>query len=243
MARNVASLVRVSLGHVEERTALDVAQAKRLIYRAGGQRLYAAYVLGLLGLRQGEVLGLAWEDVDFSQGTISIRQQLQRAKNVGLHLRPLKSRRSRRTLPLPRFVVVALSTQQLFQQSAREVASEVWRDSGLVFTSPIGTPLDPRNFQRERVEFRDSVEDIPPVTFHGLRHTTVSLLLALGVPPRAVMEIAGHSGVNMTMNVYGHVQLDGLRAALDQLDTLMKWSKVSNLSVSTPAGHGADDAF
>jgi integrase len=56
------------------------------------------------------------------------------------------------------------------------------------------------------------------VQLHGLRHTCVSLLLALGVHPRTVLEIVGHSAIEMTMNVYGHVNLDAQRAALDHLD-------------------------
>ncbi len=60
--------------------------------------------------------------------------------------------------------------------------------------------------------------DVLRVPLHALRHTCVSLLLAMGVHPRVVMEIVGHSAMEMTMNVYGHVTLGTQRAALDQLD-------------------------
>lgn len=100
------------------------------------------------------------------------------------------------------------------------MAGDKWVDSGRVVTSRTGTILEPRNFHREWLTFRDSVPGLPKITFHGLRHSLVSLLLALGTPPRTVMEIAGHAGLDITMNTYGHVRMDGLRDALDRLGTL-----------------------
>ncbi len=222
IARNVA--LHVELPSIEDdddggRQALTPAHAKLLLQRAGGQRLYAAYVLGLLGLRRGEVLGLRWEDVDLVQRTIKIRQTVHRSGGA-LHVGPPKSRRSRRTIPLPLFAVAALRTQFVFQAAERDVAGDKWQESGRVLSSPIGTILDPRNFQREWEAFRDGIEGLPKVTFHELRHSLVSLLTELGVPPRVIMEIAGHAGLDVTMRVYSHVRLEAQRVALDQLGTL-----------------------
>jgi integrase len=86
-----------------------------------------------------------------------------------------------------------------------------------VFGYRHGTPLEPRNLTRMWAELCEQ-HGIRKVQLHGLRHTCVSLLLALGVHPRIVMEIVGHSAIEMTMNVYGHVNLDAQRAALDHLD-------------------------
>ena len=80
-----------------------------------------------------------------------------------------------------------------------------------------GTPLEPRNLTRMFGRLCDQ-HGIRRVPLHGLRHTCVSLLLALGIHPRVVMEIVGHSAIEMTMNVYGHVNLDTQRTALDHLD-------------------------
>jgi integrase len=195
IARNVALHVELPSPTDDDdggRQALTPAQAKLLLQRAGGQRLYAAYVLGLLGLRRGEVLGLRWEDVDLVQRTIKIRQTVHRSAGV-LHVGPPKSRRSRRTIPLPLFAVAALRTQLVFQAAERDVAGDKWQESGRVLSSPIGTILDPRNFQWEWEAFRDSIEGLPKVTFHELRHSLVSLLTELGVPPRVIVEIAGHA--------------------------------------------------
>ena len=94
---------------------------------------------------------------------------------------------------------------------------EPWPPAGYVFGYRHGTPLEPRNLTRMWCELC-AQHGIRKVQLHGLRHTCVSLLLALGVHPRTVMEIVGHSAIEMTMNVYGHVNLDAQRRALDELD-------------------------
>jgi integrase len=89
-----------------------------------------------------------------------------------------------------------------------------------VFVTSIGTPIDPRNFTRLFHETCESA-GVSAIRLHDLRHTCVSLLLALGDHPRVVMEIVGHAAVEMTMNVYGHVVLDAQREALTQLNDLL----------------------
>lgn len=90
-------------------------------------------------------------------------------------------------------------------------------DTPYVFTSTVGAPLEPRTLTRT---FRALCErhGLRRVRLHDLRHSCVSLLLALGVSPRVVMEIVGHSAIEMTMNVYAHVTLGNQRAALDLLN-------------------------
>jgi integrase len=130
-----------------------------------------------------------------------------------------KTARSRRSVPLPGLCIDALRDHAKRQEAERD-AARVWTDSGLVFTTPIGAPIDPRNFSRMFAGWCERGE-VPVVRMHDLRHTCVTLLLSLGVPPRVVMEIAGHSALEMTMNVYGHVALDDQRQALDRLNGLL----------------------
>lgn len=92
-----------------------------------------------------------------------------------------------------------------------------WIDTGYLSTTRHGTPLEPRNLTRMFAQICEH-HGLRRIRLHELRHSFVSLLLALGVHPRVVMEIVGHSGIEMTMNVYGHVNLDVQRAALDRLD-------------------------
>jgi integrase len=89
-----------------------------------------------------------------------------------------------------------------------------------VFTTPTGTPIDPRNCTRV-VQRECDRAGLPPIRLHDLRHGCVSVLLDLGVPPRTVMEIVGHATLEMTMTVYAHVSLDAMRTALDQFGGLL----------------------
>jgi integrase len=84
----------------------------------------------------------------------------------------------------------------------------------------LGTPVEPRNCTRV-VQTAVQRAGLPAVRLHDFRHGCVSVLLALGVPPRTVMEIAGHATLEMTMNVYAHVTLVDKRTALDQLGELL----------------------
>jgi integrase len=172
----------------------------------------------MLGLRRSEALGLMWSDVDLDARTLAVRRGLHRTAK-GLETLPTKTVRSRRTVPLPGAVVEVLRDHGERQAKERADLGTSWPDLGYVFTTPVGTPIDPRNCTRI---VQTAVHDagLRSIRMHDLRHGCVSLLLALGVPPRTVMEIAGHSALEMTMNVYGHVSLDDKREALDRLGAL-----------------------
>jgi integrase len=115
-----------------------------------------------------------------------------------------KSMRSRRTIRLPQVVIRALKAHRTRQRTERLAAGGGWTDSGLVFTTAEGTPLDARNVTRE---FQGMLADarLPRVRFHDLRHTAATLLLSQGVDPRTIMETLGHSQISLTLNTYSHV--------------------------------------
>jgi integrase len=138
-----------------------------------------------------------------------------------LRFLPPKTRRSRRMVPLPRACVDALNRHRRRQDQERNESPVAWPTSDLVFVRVVGTPVDPNNFSRSFARWcRDA--DLPPARLHDLRHTCVSLLLSLGVNPRVVMEIVGHAALEMTMNVYAHVDLADRRTALDQLGAALE---------------------
>jgi integrase len=91
---------------------------------------------------------------------------------------------------------------------------------GFVFTTPVGTPIDPRNCSRV-VQDACKAAGVRVVRLHDFRHGCVSVLQGMGVPPRTVMDIVGHTTLELTMNVYGHVSLDEKRAAMDRLGGLL----------------------
>jgi integrase len=149
--------------------------------------------------------------------TLRVAQTVQRVDGKLREL-PTKTRRSNRTVPLPSRCLLALAEHHLrLQEIHGDGPGKPWRPVGYIFGTPWGTPLEPRNLTRMWVKLVDELS-FRKVPLHALRHTCVSLLLALGVHPRVVMEIVGHSAIEMTMNVYGHVDLGTQRVALDRLD-------------------------
>jgi integrase len=174
-------------------------------------------VVGLaLGLRQGEALGLWWEDVDLPARVLRVRRALQRQRGGGLVFTAPITARSRRTVPLPAQLVHALEDHKEQQDKERAAAGSLWRGSLCVFTTPVGTPVDPRNDYREFKKLLGRA-GLPSVRLHDLRHTAASLLVAQGVPPRVVMEILGHSQIALTMNTYSHVAPEVSREAADRM--------------------------
>ncbi|MGW4426662.1 site-specific integrase [Streptosporangium sp. NPDC004631] len=168
-----------------------------------------------LGLRRGELLGLRWQDVDLETGTLEVIQTLQR---VGRRLRFVqpKTEDSERTIPLPPICLDALKEHCKRQFAERSDHWPDWEDHGLVFPSRRGTSMEPDNLRRSWGEIRTAA-GIGAVRLHDLRHTCVSLLLDLGVPPHTVREIVGHSDIQVTMAIYAHSSLDDKRTALGKL--------------------------
>jgi integrase len=214
--RNVAKLVTVSSPKYKINRGLSVDQARQVLKAAQDERLYALYVLALcLGLRRGELLGLRWVDVDLEGGKLEIVQALQRVRGE-LRFVPPKTDDSERTIPLPEICVQALEDHKERQKSERAQAGTDWEEYGLVFPSRIGTPMEPDNLRRSWGRIRDKA-GLDAVRFHDIRHTCVSLLLDLGVPPHVVREIVGHSDIEVTMTIYAHASLDEKRKALRKL--------------------------
>lgn len=196
---------------------LAPVEAKQLLAAAEDDRLGALYSVALaLGLRQGEALGLSWEDVDFESRRLHIRHGLQRIAGE-LRLVEPKTRQSRRTIALPLVVIDALQHHKARQSQDRLLAGTRWHETGLVFTSTIGTPIEVGNLRRSFWRLLDKA-GLPRMRFHDLRHSCASLLLVQGVSARVVMETLGHSNISITMDTYTHVLPELQRQAADAMD-------------------------
>jgi len=99
-------------------------------------------------------------------------------------------------------------------------AGERWIESGLVFTSTIGTALDPRNVIREFHRLQETAE-VERRPFHTCRHTPASLLLAEGVPMKTVQEVLGHTLLSTTADIYGHLFPEAFQEAADAMERAM----------------------
>ncbi len=203
VARNAAALTDAPKVTHNETTALTPAEATAFLAAAAGDRLEALYTVALsLGLRQGEALGLCWQDVDLEARTLAVRCQLQRVDGKPALVEP-KTPQSRRTLALPALAVDALRRHRIRQLEERLWAGSRWQEQGLVFTSTIGTPIDEHNLRRQ---FRAllATAKIRHIRFHDLRHSAGSLLAAQGATGREIMDVLGHSQISTTAR-YTHV--------------------------------------
>jgi integrase len=233
VSRNVAKLAdppAASTGAQIE--PLSPVDASKFLAAVAGHRLEAMYSVALaIGLRRGEALALAWRDVDLTAGTVLVRATLQRirtrkkaampgAKKSRLALTDDTKGRKARLIPLPTFAAEALQRHHQNQNRERQFAGEQWKESGLVFTSTVGTPLEPRNVVRQFHSLLDAVK-IPRHRFHDLRHTAASLLLAQGATLHDVKEILGHSQIALTANLYGHAYTSVLRESVDRVGSLL----------------------
>jgi integrase len=174
-------------------------------------------------MRRGEVLGLRWQDVDLDASRLRIRQQIGRVSGE-LRTGPVKTRAGNRDFPIPSQARSALLIRRQQQAADREAFGRAWQDSGLVFTTRSGRPVEPRNLVRS---FRRICDDnkVRMIKVHHLRHTTASLLKKLHVPPRDAQMILGHAHVSTTMQIYTHVDEEARDDALTGLDRLLGGSE------------------
>jgi integrase len=161
------------------------------------------------------VLGLTWELVDLDAAELYIGEQLQRVGGQLLR-REVKTETSEAPLPLPGLCVTALKIRRRQQDADRARAGAAWIETGLVFTTRHGTPIEPRNFNRSFSRCITAAK-VPVITVHGTRKTCGSLLAALDVHPRFAMQILRHSKIAVTMEIYTEVPSAATREALEKL--------------------------
>ena len=221
VTRNVATLVEPPKARKKRVQPFSPEEARQFLDAIRGDRLEALYAVALaIGLRQGEALGLGWDDLDLDSGTITVRHALQRI-NGKLTLVEPKTDRSHRMVPIPASLIHRLVEHRDRQSVERDRAANLWHEGGFVFTTVLGRPLDGSSVTH-RFQKLVAAAGLRHQRFHDLRHACASLLLAQGVPARVVMEILGHSTVTLTLNTYSHVLPRTQREALDHMDNLLR---------------------
>lgn len=218
--RNVARLTDAPKARSAEVQPMTPEQARAFLASIQGDRLEALYRVALsLGLRQGEALGLSWEDIDLEAETLRVRHTLQRLHGQ-LSLKEPKTEKSRRTLPLPAFTVHALRAHRIRQLEERLVAGGRWEDTGLVFTTPVGGPLDGGNLLK-LYRTHLAAAGLPAFRFHDLRHSAASLLLAQGISPHEVQATLGHAHFATTMDIYAHLYPETRQRVAAAMDAIL----------------------
>ncbi|MFF4342835.1 tyrosine-type recombinase/integrase [Kitasatospora sp. NPDC001540] len=224
LTRNVATVAKAPKLEEEEIEPYEVEEVQAILDTARQRRNSARWIFALaLGLRQGEVLGLQWKDVDFDRGIAWVRRGRLRPKYahgcgdrcgrkpgfcpqkvaVRRETKDTKSRAGRRPVPLPEPLAVVLRHHQEEQDRERALARDLWVEKGYVFTDETGQPLNPStDYHHWKRLLREA--DIRDGRLHDARHTASTVLLLLGVPERIVMAIMGWSSASMAKR-YQHV--------------------------------------
>lgn len=188
----------------------------------------AAYILAMLtGARLGELMGLTWDAINWEANTITLDQQVQRIAGQGLvHRSHTKSETSYRTIAVHPIGMDALRRQQERVVRWQAKAGEKWAAHGLVWPQRRKNSSNgkPRGGETLRIKLQKIAGrlGIPEITFHDLRHQHASLLIALDVPAKVIQERLGHSSIDVTMDLYGHL-LPGMdRDAADRIGEQFK---------------------
>ncbi len=202
--RNACEAVTPPKIERKEITPLDREQAQALLEAAKGDRLGALYVLAVhTGMREGELLGLKWEDVDLKSGVLRLRRALVREGGKTV-LGDLKTAKSRRSVRLTRAAVEALRCHLERQMEEMERVGSLYQPGGLAFATESGTLINPSNLRNRSFKYLLKRAGLPRICFHDLRHTCATLLLSQGTHPKLVQELLGHATIAMTLDTYSH---------------------------------------
>jgi len=158
---------------------------------------------------------------DLTNGVLRVRGTLSRVDGHLVIGEP-KTERSRRDVPLSPATVALLRSVKVTQAVERLKAASIWVETGHVFTTQIGTAVDPRNALRA-ISTAAKASGMADVGLHKLRHSFATHMLEAGVPLHTVSELLGHSSVAVTGDVYGHVSTEGARSAVERLSAAMGW--------------------
>lgn len=167
-------------------------------------QLYTLYLTALsTGMREGELLALRWEDIDFEKQTITVRRTLVRGGRNPIFGEP-KTTIGERTVTIPAALVSALKDHRRCQLEHRMSLGPEYHDHGLVWPTAWGWPRVARTLTRN-LKILLQKAGLPDIRFHDLRHTHATMLLESGTHPKVVQERLGHSSIDVTMNTYTHV--------------------------------------
>jgi integrase len=204
--RNAADAVKAPRPAKKEINPLAPEQARTFLEVASGDRFEALYVLAMhCGLREGELLGLKWADLNLEAGTLSVRRTLSETREIGRIFEPPKNGKGR-SIKLTPGAIETLRGHLGRQLKEIEGAGDRYQDQCLVFPSQKGTTMSAKNLTARSFKPLLAKAGLPrSVRLHDLRHTCATLLLGKGVHPKIVQELLGHATIAITLDTYSHV--------------------------------------
>ena len=204
---NPVSAVKLPQKPKVKPTYFEASEAQKLLAKAEERGELARWLVAIqLGLRQGECLGLSWEDIDLDSETptLTVRKALSRVTGKGLVLDTPKTDSSARTIPLTPSIVRVLKEHKRRQMEEKLRNGSKWRTFEQVFTTPSGKPIDPSNDRRAWKELLLTA-GVPYKKLHAARHTTATLMHESGVDLLSISHVLGHSSMSTTAAFYAHV--------------------------------------
>jgi integrase len=177
----------------------------QFLIAARGNRHEALFHLAVkTGMRQAELLGLKWMDLDWTSGVLHVRRQVQRIDGKGFVFCEPKTKTGRRSIQLGEASLQMLRRQLEKQRREKAGAGGHWNENDLIFASSVGTPTELRNLLREYKKVLLKA-GLPEIRFHDLRHTAASIMLKHNIPVFTVSRILGHSKPSVTLDIYAHM--------------------------------------
>ena len=214
IARNPAAKVERPVVEQHEAKYLPPADLVRLLKAASDLRYHEVLVLvAVTGLRRGEALALKWEDIDLLVGVATVRGTLARVGGKLVTTSPKTKKSARKVVLVP--AVVEMLARLADQQEREKVhASNLWTDTGFVFTTETGRPVDPRNVFRT-MQTAAKRANITGIGVHTLRHSVATGMMDGGENVKVVSGLLGHSSSEITLDVYTHETPDAQRHAVE----------------------------
>jgi integrase len=217
---NPVKKVRIPVNKTREIEPLTIEEVKRLLETYKETYMSARLNIALLcGLRQGEALGLRWQDVDLVNGVLEVRNQIQMIDGK-LQLTGLKTERSRRSLVLTTGSLESLKSHKEIIHQMKCLYGIDWQESDLVFPSGDGSP------KQATIDFNDwkralRLCGIRPRRLHDARHTAATLMYGQEVGIEVISRALGHSSSAITSKLYVHSAIQPLRLAAEKMENLL----------------------
>lgn len=216
VARNVADAVEAPKPDDVEISYVKRHELDRFIACIKDSAYYAIYMVAILtGMRQGEILGLQWQHIDFETGVIKVRQQLQYIPGQGYSY-PKPKQKSIRDIPMPLPLNAVFREVRKEQFRLKGIYGDEYEDNNLVFCTPEGRPLS-RSLITRNLSSTLEKHGFKHIRFHALRHTFATMARAAGAPMEDIQDLLGHADISTTKNMYTHVELEPLRDSIKKL--------------------------
>ncbi len=203
----------------QKKEALTIDMQKKFLEYAKGQSYENQYRFILqTGLRTGELIGLKWEDIDFTKKTVKIQRSMEYRHSVGeWRIGEPKSKSGYRTIPLTDEAVRILIAQKEKNKNIKEIQEE-WSD--FIFLSRKGEPVKNSAYDTALFKICDKAE-IKRFSMHVLRHTFATRCIEGGMMPKTLQKILGHSNIGITMNLYVHITEDEKQKEIDKVSCVL----------------------